>query len=141
MTAISAEIPLAWAAEKPSHAVRILQLYSVALMVFPSDYAVKVIGADGYAAALVSYAILGLWFAGTLLGHHDALARRYPVRVTLACLWAVTIASYVAMHRASMTSEQLLAANRWLMQLAGMSGVVLVAARARQRDVSRVVVL
>ena len=88
MTAISAEIPLAWAAEKPSHAVRVLQVFSVALMVFPSDYTVKAIGADGYAAALVSYAMLALWFAGTLLGHHDALAERYPVRVTLACLWA-----------------------------------------------------
>jgi O-antigen ligase len=140
MTAISAEIPLAWAAEKPSHAVRILQVYSVALMVFPSDYAVKAIGADGYAAALVSYAMLGLWFAGTLLGHHDALARRYPVRVTLACLWAVTIASYVLMHRTSLTSEQLLSADRWLMQLAGMSGVVLVAAEGLRtlEDVRRV---
>jgi O-antigen ligase len=140
MTAISAEIPLAWAAEKPSHAVRILQVYSVALMVFPSDYAVKAIGADGYAAALVSYAMLALWFAGTLLGHHDALAWRYPVRGTLACLWAVTIASYVLMHRTSLTSEQLLSADRWLMQLAGMSGVVLVAAEGLRtlEDVRRV---
>jgi O-antigen ligase len=128
MTAISAKIPLAWAADKPSHAVRILQVYSVALMVFPSDYAVKAIGADGYAAALVSYAMLALWFAGTLLGHHDALAQRYPVRVTLACLWAVTIASYILMHRTSLTSYQLRSADRWLMQLAGMSGVALVAA-------------
>ena len=109
-------------------------------MVFPSDYAVKVIGADGYAAALVSYAMLALWFAGTLLGHHDGLARRYPVRVTLACMWAVTIASYVLMNRTSMTSEQLLSADRWLMQLAGVSGVVLVAAEGLRtlEDVRRV---
>jgi O-antigen ligase len=81
-----------------------------------------------------------LWVAGTLLGHHDAFARRHPVRVTLACMWAVTIASYVSMHRASMSSEQLLAANRWLLQLAGMSGVVLVAAEGLRtlEDVRRV---
>ena len=134
------EIPLARATDKPSHAVRILQVYSVALMVFPSNYDLKVIGAGGYVAALVSYAALALWVAGTLLGHHDAFAYRYPVRVTLACMWAVTIASYVLMHRASMTSEQLLAANRWLMQLAGMSGVVLVAAEGLRtlEDVRRV---
>jgi hypothetical protein len=128
VTALGVDAPLAWATDKPSHAVRILQVYSIALMVFPSNYDLKIVGADGYAAALVSYFALALWVAGTLVGHHNAFACRYPIRVTLACMWAVTIASYVAMHRISMTSEQLLAANRWLMQLAGMSGVVLVAA-------------
>ena len=140
MTALSAEITLARATDKPSHAVRVLQVYAIALMVFPSNYDLKIIGADGYVAALVSYVALALWVAGTLLGHHDAFACRYPVRVTLACMWAVTVASYVAMHRASMTGEQLLAANRWLMQLAGMSGVVLVAAEGLRtlEDVRRV---
>jgi len=140
MTAISAEIPLARVAEKPSHAVRILQVYSVALMVFPGDLVVKAIGADGYPAALVSYVMLALWFAGTLLGHHDALACRYPIRITLAGMWVVTIASYVLMQRASLTSSQLLAANRWLMQLAGLSGVVLVAAEGLRtlEDIRRV---
>ena len=140
MTALSVEIPLVRATDKPSHAVRILQVYSVALMVFPSNYDLKIVGADGYVAALVSYIALALWAAGTLLGHHDAFACRYPVRVTLAGMWAVTIASYVLMHRASMTSEQLLSANRWLMQLAGMSGVVLVAAEGLRtlEDVRRV---
>jgi O-antigen ligase len=140
MTAISTKIPLARTAEKPSQAVRILQVYSVALMVLPSDYVVKAVGAEGYAAALVSYAMLALWFAGTLLGHHDALAERYPVRVTLACMWTVTIASYVLMHRTSLTREQLSAADRWLMQLAGMSGVVLVTAEGLRtmEDVRRV---
>jgi O-antigen ligase len=140
VTALSAETTLARATDKPSHAVRILQVYAVTLMVFPSNYDLKIIGADGYVAALVSYIALALWVAGTLLGHHDAFACRYPVRVTLACMWAVTIASYVLMHRASMTSEQILSANRWLMQLACMSGVVLVAAEGLRtlEDVRRV---
>ena len=49
---------MAWAWERPSHAVRLLQVFSVALMVFPGDYVVKAVGADGYAAALVSYVML-----------------------------------------------------------------------------------
>jgi O-antigen ligase len=140
MTALSAEIPLGHATDKPSHAVRILQVYCIAVMVFPSNYDLKIVGADGYPAALVSYLALALWTAGTLLGHHDAFARRYPVRAALAFIWAATIASYVLMHRASMNGEQLLSANRWLMQLAGMSGVVLVAAEGLRSmaDVRRV---
>lgn len=140
MTAIDVGIPHARVAEKPSHAVRILQVYSIALMVLPSDYVVKRIGAEGYAAALVSYVMLALWLTGTMFGHHDALACRYPVRVTLACMWVVTIASYVLMQRTSLSSEQISSANRWLMQLAGMSGVVLVAAEGLRtlEDVRRV---
>jgi O-antigen ligase len=140
MTAVSAEIPMAWAWERPSHSVRLLQVFSIALMVFPGDYVVKAVGAGGYAAALVSYVMLGIWVAGTLLGQHNPFACRYPVRITLACMWAVTIASYVLMDRAALTSEQLASSNRWLMQLAGMSGVVLVAAEGLRtlEDVRRV---
>lgn len=142
MTAVSAEIPLARVAERqrPSQAVRLLQVFSVALMLFPGDYVVKAVGADGYLAALVSYVLLGVWVAGTLLGLHDPFAFRYPVRLTLACMWAVTIASYVVMDRADLTGMQVASANRWLMQLAGMSGVVLVAAEGLRtlEDVRRV---
>ena len=142
MTAIgtSFSVPIMAVSEKPSHAVRILQVYSVLLMVVPADFVVKSIGADGYAAALVSYAMLGIWFAGSLLGQHDPLTRRYPVRITLAGLWAVSIASFVLMNRASLSGEQTLSADRWLMQLAGMSGVVLMAAEGLRtlEDVRRV---
>jgi O-antigen ligase len=142
MTTVSAElsVPIAKVLDKPSHAVRILQVYSIALMILPADYVVTVIGADGYAAALVSYAMLAMWFAGSLLGQHNPFACRYPVRVTLAGMWAVTIASYLMMSRASLSTTQLLAADRWLMQLAGMSGVILVAAEGVRtlEDVRRV---
>lgn len=142
MTALTTELPvqLAGGRSRPSHPVRILQVFSVALMVLPSDYAVRSVGAGGYAAALVSYAMLAVWVAGTLLDRHDALACRYPVRITLAAMWAVTIASYVLMHRGALTAQQLLSSERWLMQLAGMSGVVLVAAEGLRtlEDVRRV---
>ncbi len=51
MIAGSAEIPTSRIAARPSHAVRLLQVFSVALMAFPADYVVKAVGADGYAAA------------------------------------------------------------------------------------------
>jgi O-antigen ligase len=109
-------------------------------MVFPANYVVKAIGADGYAAALVSYAMLAVWFAATLLGQHNPFACRYPVRVMLAGMWAVTIASYVLMDPASLSATQLSAADRWLMQLAGVSGVILVTAEGLHtlEDVKRV---
>ena len=69
MTAVSTAFPvrLTKVSERPSFAVRMLQVYSVALLVFPANFVVKAVGAEGYAAALVSYAMLMVWFAGSLL--------------------------------------------------------------------------
>ena len=55
-------------------------------------------------------------------------------------MWVVTIASYVLMNRAALSQEQVSSANRWLMQLMGMSGVVLTAAEGLYtlEDVRRV---
>ncbi len=140
MTAVSAEIPFVCLAEKPSHAVRMLQAFSVAIMVFPGDYVIKAIGADGYPAALVAYLMFIVWLAGTLLGHHNPFAYRYPVRMTLACMWVVTLLSYALMNRTLLSSLQIASADRWLMQLAGMSGVVFVAAEGLHtlEDIRRV---
>lgn len=138
--AVSAKIPLVRVAESPSHAVRMLQVFSVTLMVFPGDYVVKAIGGDGYPAALVSYLLFLVWCAGTLLGHHNPFAYHYPVRITLAWMWIVSLISYLLMNRASLTSVQMASADRWFMQLAGMSGVVLVTAEGLHtlEDVRRV---
>jgi O-antigen ligase len=140
MTALSAEFPLVHTSSKPSHAVRLLQVFSILLMVLPGDYVIKAIGGDGYAAALVSYVMFFMWAAGTLLGHHNPLEYRYPVRITLAWMWIATLASYVLMNRAFLSSVQTTSATRWLMQLAGMSGIVLVAAEGLHtlEDIRRV---
>lgn len=125
---ISARLPLVQVAEKPLHSVRLLQAFAVALMVLPGNYIVKAVGADGYAAALIAYLIFIVWVAGSLLGHHNPFAYRYPTRITLAWVWVITLASYLVMNRASLTGLQIGGADRWLMQLLGTSGVVLVAA-------------
>jgi O-antigen ligase len=140
MTAISLEIPFARAAEKPSHAVRMLQVFCVTLMVFPGDYTIHAIGGDGYAAALVSYLMFIVWGAGSILGHHNPWSYRYPIRITLAGMWVVSLASYLLMNRGVLTGAESTAADRWFMQLVGMSGILLVAAEGLHtlEDVRRV---
>lgn len=140
MTTASVALPLNSLAGRRSHAVRMLQLFSVALMVLPADYVIKAVGGDGYAAALVSYAMFLAWVAATLIGQHNPFACHYPVRITLAVMWVVTLISYLLMNRAFLNATQLQAADRWLMQLAGMSGIVLVAAECLHslEDIRRV---
>jgi O-antigen ligase len=123
-----------------SHAVVMLQAFAVAVMVFPSDMVIKAVGADGYPAILIAYGMLFAWIAATLLGFHNPLDYRYPVRITLWALWAVSLVSYVFIDPAIVNATERASADRWLMQLAGVSGVILVAAeclRSRE-DIRRV---
>jgi hypothetical protein len=140
MTALTLENPSVLQAEKPSSAVRILQVFSVALMVFPGYYVVSAVGADGSAAALISYFMFAVWIAGTLFGHHNPFAFHYKIRIALAWMWIVSLASYALMDRALLSSVQLAAASRWLMQLLGMSGIVFMAAEGLHtlEDIRRV---
>ncbi len=140
MTALSAEIPLVGVAEKSSFAVRALQVFSIALMVFPGYYVVTAVGADGSAAALVSYAMFFVWIAGTLLGHHNPFSYHYKTRICVALIWIVSLGSYILMNRTLLSSIQLAAANRWLMQVAGMSGIVFMTAEGLHtiEDIRRV---
>ena len=110
------------------HAVRMLQVFAVTLMVFPSDTVIKAIGAGGYVAALVAYLMFLAYIAVTLFGLHNPLDYRYPIRIALCVLWLVALASYSLMDRAMLSSVQQSSADRWLIQLAGVSGVILVAA-------------
>jgi len=109
-------------------AVRMLQLFVVVLMLIPADYVIKAVGAGGYAAALVSYVLLFFYLSSTLFGYHDPLALRYPVRMTVGFMWVVSLASYLMMDHGMLSGIQLASAERWLMQLAGVTGVVFVSA-------------
>ncbi len=123
-----------------SQAVRILQVFAVALMVFPSNAVLKPIGAVGYPAGLVGMFAFIVWGAATLLGLHDAQRNRHPVRGVLCLLWLVALISYVLIDRASMTASQLQSADRFLMELAVITGVALIAAEGLNslKDVRRV---
>jgi O-antigen ligase len=123
-----------------SHAVPILQLFALTVMVFPSDAVISAIGAEGYAAALVGMFAFAAFLAATLLGLHNPLRHRHPVRAALCLLWLSVVISYVLMDRATATVEQIAAADRMLMQMAIITGVALVAAECLNslRDVRRV---
>ena len=123
-----------------SHAVVMVQVFAVALMVFPSDLIIKAVGADGYPAILIAYVMLLAWVAATLFGLHNPLHYRYPVRMALWVLWLVSLISYALIDPAVVTPLERASADRWLMQLAGVSGVILVTAeclRSRE-DIRRV---
>jgi len=106
----------------------LLQLFVVTLFVFPSDTVIKAIGAGGFVAALVAMVAFVLWLASTTLGLHNPLDLRHPTRAAFIGLWLVSLVSYMLMHRAPQTATAELAADRWIMQLAGMTGIALIAA-------------
>jgi O-Antigen ligase len=123
-----------------SYAVPLLQVFAVTVMVFPSNAVIKAIGADGYVAALVAYCIFLTYITATLFGFHNPLDHRSPVRISVCTLWIVSLTSYVLMNRAMLNPTELASADRWLMQLAGISGVILVAAECLRsvEDIHRV---
>jgi O-antigen ligase len=123
-----------------NQAVPLLQVFAVTVMVFPSDTVIKAIGAGGYVAALVAYCLFLAWVAATLFGLHNPFDHRSPIRISLCTLWLVSLASYALMDRAVLTSVEQASADRWLILLAGVSGVILVAGECLHsiEDVRRV---
>ena len=140
MTALTGEWRLGRRIAFRSHAVLLLQVFAVTVMVFPADAVIKAVGGGGYLAALVAYCLFLAWVTATLFGFHNPLDHRYPVRISLCALLLVSLASYALMVRATLSSTQQAGADRWLMQLAGVSGVILVAAEALRsvEDIRRV---
>jgi O-antigen ligase len=123
-----------------SDAVRLLQVFALTAMIFPSSYVIKAVGGQGYVAALVSYCLFLAWIVAMLFGQHNPFDYHYPVRIALCGMWLVSLASYVLIDRTVMTSTQLTGANRWLLQLIGVSGVILVSAEClrTEEDIRRV---
>jgi len=123
-----------------SDAVRLLQVFALTAMIFPSSYVIKAVGGQGYVAALVSYCLFLAWIVAMLFGQHNPFDYHYPVRIALCGMWLVSLTSYVLIDRTVMTSTQLTGANRWLLQLVGVSGVILVSAEClrTEEDIRRV---
>jgi O-antigen ligase len=111
-----------------SRAVLLLQVFAVTLFVFPSDTVIKVIGADGYPAGLIGMFAFAAFLTVTLLGLHNPLGRRHPIRAVLCLLWLSVLASYVLIDRNALTVPELTGADRMFMQLAVITGVALIAA-------------
>lgn len=108
-------------------ALRILQIYVVLLLVIPSNTTLPAVGAAGFPASLWGLVLTGLYVAWTLLDRHRPLEHPSPVRLALVLLWASSLASYVASQFQDRTAVELNGADRWLLFLASLSGVFLVA--------------
>ena len=118
-----------------------LQVFAIAVMVFPSDTVIGAIGGAGYVASLVGVLVFGLFAASILLGLHDATRSSHPIRGVLCVVWVAVLASYIFMERGRLTGIQLASADRILIRFAVITGVALVAAEwlSSLRDVMRVV--
>jgi O-antigen ligase len=108
--------------------VRLLQLFAITIMVIPSDAVIAAIGAAGFAASLVGLALFATYVAATAFGLHDVLRHRSPLQLSLACMWSVSLASYAVMQLDERPVHEQLSAVRWLLLLAAITGVTLVAA-------------
>src|SRR5450432_3874194 len=123
-----------------SHAVPILQTLALATMIIPSDTVLKPLSAIGYPAGLVGMFAFAVWCIATILGLHDPRVRRHPIRGVLCLLWVVSLVSYLQIDRGVDTLKQTQSADRYIIQLALMSGVALIAAECltSMRDIYRV---
>src|SRR5215470_10857746 len=140
MAATATSAPLGQRIAIRNHAVTLLQAFALAVMVFPSDFVLKAVGGGGYVAALIAYFLFLTWIATTLLGMHNPFEYRSPVRIALAGVWLASLASYALIKRATLSATALTGADRWLLQVAGISGVILVASEYLRsiEDVNRV---
>lgn len=127
-----------------SQSVPLLQIYAVLLLLVPSNRVIDAIGAEGHAASFAALSLLAVWVAATLFGFHDPRSERQPVRSALTGLWLVSLVSYALMHRRELSGMEVRGGDRWLMQLAGMTGVIVIAATLKRtseiRRVLRVIV-
>lgn len=103
----------------------LLRALVVAVFVFPADMVVGPIGAVGHVGMLVALVLAVLWIAAGVLGLHDPIPYRNPVRLALGVLWLVTVVCYVTMPPAEMTAVSRASADRWVLMLLGISGALL----------------
>jgi hypothetical protein len=114
-------------AERVSQAVRLLQVYVFTLLVIPSDIVIKVIGAAAFPGGLIAMFAFLWWTVSSLFGQHDPRLTPNPARLSIAALWIATLCSYVVMAEALPDKLGVNAGDRWVMQLVGWTGIILVA--------------
>jgi O-antigen ligase len=109
-------------------AALVLRIFVFSAFVLPTDTVIRVIGAQGYVANLVAMLLFAAWGLTAIFGFHDPVHTRHPTRGALGLLWISSLLSYAAMPFYLPDETQRLSAERWMMLLIGMSGVILVAA-------------
>jgi hypothetical protein len=105
-----------------------LQVFAIAVMVFPSDTVIKAVGAAGYPAGLIGVFVFGVFFVSVLFGFHDLSSHWHPMRSVLCVIWVAVLVSYIFMDWGLLTEIQLASADRMLIRFAAVTGIALVAA-------------
>lgn len=104
-------------------AVRLLQIYGVLLFVIPSYTVFKPLGAAAFPAGILGMGAIGLWTAWCVLGFHNPLRTRTPIRLTFGALWCSSLLSYIALQFRPRDAVEVLGGDRWLLFLASITGI------------------
>lgn len=102
--------------------------------IFPSDMVIGPIGAVGFVAMIAAILLFGFWVTATIFGLHNPFEWRSPPRFGLGALWVATIIAYVAAKPAYATSMSQASADRFILTLCGMSGIILVIGAQRSTE-------
>jgi O-antigen/teichoic acid export membrane protein/O-antigen ligase len=124
------------AAVKPprSTALLVVQMFVVMLAVLPARLVIGPLGAFGSPASVVGLAAFGLWASSSM--QPELLPRKVvPLRVAIAVFWLPGLISYAVMHLNVRDTDEVNAADRWLLFMLAWTGVALLAAEGlRNRD-------
>jgi len=117
-----------------SAALLILQVFIWLLAGIPARLVFRPIGYFGSPASLVGLLAVSLWACGAV--RPDLLVRKVvAVRVAVVVFWLPTLISFAVLHMNSVPSDEVNAADRWLLFSLVWSGVALLAAEGlRSRD-------
>lgn len=108
--------------------VTVIRAYVVLLVLVPPTYVIGPLGAVGTPATVIGLAALGLW-AAAVLTPGDHLARAVvPVRVVMGLLVGTVVSAYAVLHLRHVPWDELLGADRMVLQVLSWSGTALLAA-------------
>lgn len=110
--------------------VVLLQLFAVTAFAIPSNYVVPAIGAAGYVASLIGLVCFALWGVTAFLGYHNPIRDRTPISAILGLFWVSVLVSYARIVSIGTDEVRQLAADRELLLVAAISGVVFTATEA-----------
>lgn len=106
----------------------VLRAVAVTIFVFPANMIFAPLGANGYIAMILALVLFMWWAISALWGLHDPIIYRHPARLGLGVMWVVTISSYIAMGGGPATVAGKASADRWILTLMALSGIILVTA-------------
>jgi O-antigen ligase len=126
--------------EQRGRPVTVIRAYVVVLVLVPPTHVFRPLGAIGTPATVIGLVALGLWGAAVLTPG-DHLARTVvPVRVVMGLLVGTVVSAYAALHLRHVQWDEVLGADRMVLQVLAWSGAALLAAEGLldRRDLYRV---